>query len=56
MGDFIIIGIIGVLVIFGVISGRKHFKNGGCCGGERTVKSRKKLNRIIATKTVEIEG
>lgn len=56
MGDFIIIGIIAVLVIFGVISGRKHFKNGGCCGGENTVKSRKKLNKVIATKTVKIEG
>ena len=56
MGDFIIIAIIGLLVVIGVISGRKHFKNGGCCGGESTVKSKKKLNKVIGTRTVKIEG
>lgn len=56
MGDIIIIGVIGVLVVIGVISGRKHFKNGGCCGGESTVKSKKKLNKVVGTKTVKING
>lgn len=56
MGDFITIGVIAVLVVIGVVSGRKHFKNGGCCGGESTVKSRKKLDKVIGTKTVKIEG
>lgn len=56
MGDLIIIGVIVVLVAVGVISTRKHFKNGGCCGGESTVKSRKKLNKVMGTKTVKIDG
>lgn len=56
MGDIIIIGVIGVLVVIGVISGKKHFKNGGCCGGESTVKSKKKLNKVVGTKTVKING
>lgn len=58
MENLIIIGIIAVLVVVGIGSGVKHFKGeGGCCGGGSTVKPRKKkLQKVIAKKTVIIEG
>ena len=58
MTDFIIVAIIVVLIVIGIGSGRKHFKGeGGCCGGSAPVKrEHKKLDNVIATKTVKIEG
>lgn len=59
MQDFIIIGIVIVLVVIGFYSGRKHFKGeGGCCGGKSTPvpKQNKKLKNVIAQKTIVIEG
>lgn len=58
MENVIIIGIIAVLILIGIRSGVKHFKGeGGCCGGGSTVKTkRKKLKKVIAQKTVIIEG
>lgn len=54
--------IIGVIVIFGIISFRgclKHFKGqGGCCGGENSTKPEKKKlkGKKIAEKVITIEG
>ena len=59
MENIIIIGLIVILVIVGVRSGRKHFKGeGGCCGGGSTPvpKQNKKLDHVIAKKSVIIEG
>lgn len=56
MGNFIIVGILAVVILMGLRSSIKHFKGeGGCCGGSTTVK-KKKLKNIIATKTVIIDG
>lgn len=39
MADFVIIGILIILIIIGIRSGVKHFKGeGGCCGGGSSVK------------------
>ena len=59
MENVIIIAILVVLIWFGIRSSIKHFKGeGGCCGGgNTTVKAkRKKLKKVIAQKTVTIEG
>ena len=59
MENVIIIAILVVLIWFGIRSSIKHFKGeGGCCGdGSTTVKAkRKKLKKVIAQKTVTIDG
>lgn len=59
MENVIIIGIILILIFYGIRSGRKHFRGeGGCCGGGSTPvkKQKKKLKNVIAQKTVVIEG
>ena len=59
MEDMIIVGVIIILVIVGILSGKKHFKGeGGCCGGGSTSipNQRKKLKKVVAQKTVIIEG
>lgn len=58
MENIIIIGIVVVLIGIGVYSGRKHFKGqGGCCGGGAPIpEQNKKLENIVAQKTVVIEG
>lgn len=57
MQDFIIIAILAVLLTMGVLNTFKHFKNkSGCCGSGNTYIVKKKLKKIIATKTFIIEG
>ena len=59
MVDIIIIGIIVVLMVAGIRSSVKHFKGEGeCCGGGGSTvkKQRKKLTKVMAKKTVIIEG
>ena len=57
MQDFMILGILLVVVIIGVIYTKNHFKGkGGCCGGGNTYISKKKLGKVIATKTYIVEG
>lgn len=58
MADFVIVGILLILIIIGMRSGVKHFKGeGGCCGGGSSVKvKRKKLKQVIKQRTVVIEG
>ena len=58
MADFVIIGILIILIIIGIRSGVKHFKGeGGCCGGGSSVKvKRKKLKQVVKQRIVIIEG
>ena len=58
MADFVIVGILIILIIIGICSSVKHFKGeGGCCGGGSSVKvKRKKLKQIVKQRTVMIEG
>lgn len=58
MADFVIVGILIILMIIGIRSSVKHFKGeGGCCGGGSSVKvKRKKLKQVVKQRTVVIEG
>ena len=58
MADFVIAGILIILIIIGIRSSVKHFKGeGGCCGGGSSVKvKRKKLKQVVKERTVTIEG
>lgn len=58
MENIIIIGLLAVLILFGIRSAIKHFKGeGGCCGGGSSLPPQnKKLENVIATKTISIEG
>lgn len=58
MENIIIIGIVVVMIFFGIRSGMKHFRGeGGCCGGSAPVKKqKKKLDKVIAQKVVVVEG
>lgn len=58
MTDIIIIAILAVVMLVGLRSTIKHFKGeGGCCGGGSSVKvKKKKLKKVIAQKTIIIEG
>ena len=58
MTDFVIAGILIILIIIGIRSSVKHFKGeGGCCGGGSSVKvKRKKLKQVVKQRTVIIEG
>lgn len=59
MENFIIIGIIAILVIIGLHSTKKHMKGeGGCCGGGSQVTEvlEKKLEHVIGTKIMIVDG
>lgn len=58
MENIIIIALLIVLIIFGINSGKKHFRGeGGCCGGSSpTPKQNKKLKNVTAKKVITIEG
>ena len=58
MTDFVIAGILIILIIIGIRSSVKHFKGeGGCCGGGSSVKvKRKKLKQVVKQRIVIIEG
>lgn len=59
MGTIIILLILAAAIVYALKGSKKHFKGeGGCCGGsDSTEKVKKqKLNHIVATKTLEIEG
>ena len=58
MADFVIAGILIILIIIGIRSSVKHFKGeGGCCGGGASVKvKRKKLRQVVKQRIVIIEG
>lgn len=58
MTDIIIAAVVLVLIALGIRSGGKHFKGeGGCCGGGSEVKAKKKhLKKVVAKRTMLIEG
>lgn len=59
MENYIIAGILLVVIVLALRSSRKHFKGeGGCCGGGAEVKAKKKklTGPVVAVKTIHIEG
>ena len=57
MENYIVIGIVSVMVGIGIVSSVKHFKGeGGCCGGGSYRPKRKKLAGIQYTKTFRVSG
>ena len=57
MKNYIIIGIIAVIIIIAILSSVKHFKGeGGCCGGGSYKPKRKKLSGIRYTKKFKVGG
>lgn len=57
MQDLMVLGILAAFIIIGVIYTIHHFKGkSGCCGGGSTYISKKKLKKIIATKTFTVDG
>ncbi|MBQ9750445.1 MAG: heavy-metal-associated domain-containing protein [Clostridia bacterium] len=57
MENYIIIGMIAVIVVIAIISSIKHFKGeGGCCGGGSYKLKRKKLSGIKYTKKFKVGG
>ena len=58
MGNVIMIAVLVVAVLLGVRSSIQHFKGeGGCCGGGGDGKpKRKKLPKVLFTKTFRVEG
>ena len=58
MENYIIVGIIAVIVLIAVLRAMKHFKGGGCCGsGGNTIRDKKSLNAPkLGEKTMIVEG
>lgn len=58
MENYIIIGIIAVVVLIAVLRAMKHFKGGGCCGsGGNTIRDKKILDGPkLGEKKLTIEG
>ncbi len=57
MENYIIVGILAVIVVIGIIYSVKHFKGeSGCCGGGGYKPSAKKLPHILYQKTFKVEG
>lgn len=59
MEDIIILGVLAIVVIFGLRSSMKHFRGeGGCCGGGSAPvkRQKKKLQHVVAKRTLIIDG
>lgn len=58
MEDYIIVGILLVVILAAIFRAKKHFKGGGCCGsGGNTIRDKKTLTGPkIGEKTMVIEG
>lgn len=57
MSNYIIAGILIVVLFFCVRSSIKHFRGeGDCCGGGTYKARRKKLSKVTGKKTVTVEG
>lgn len=57
MDNYIILGIVIIIVAVGVISTVKHFRGeGGCCSGGSYTPKRKKLKSIKYQKAFHIDG
>ena len=57
MENYIIIGIIAIIIIIAILSSVKHFQGeGGCCGGGSYKPKRKKLSGVKYTKKFKVGG
>ncbi|MBQ8404581.1 MAG: heavy-metal-associated domain-containing protein [Clostridia bacterium] len=57
MENYIIIGVIAVIILIGVIYTVKHFKGeSGCCGGGGYKPKKKKLANVKYQKVFKVEG
>ena len=58
MQDYIIVGILLIVLVLAILRGKKHFKGGGCCGnGSTTIRDKKTLTAPkIGEKVMTIEG
>ncbi len=58
MENYIIIGIIAVIIAVAAVRTVKHFKGGGCCGsGGNTIRTKKTLSApVLGEKTLIVEG
>ncbi len=58
MENYIIVGILLVIIVVAVLRIKKHFKGGGCCGsGGNTIRSKKTLTEPkLGEKIMHIEG
>ena len=57
MGNYIIIGILSVIVLLALRAAVKHFKGeGGCCGGGSYKPKRKRLQEVKYRKSFKIGG
>jgi len=57
MTDYVIIGVLTVIVILAVAATIKHFRGeSSCCGGDTYKARSKKLRTVIEKKTFRVEG
>ena len=57
MENAMIIAVVAIVALLGVREAMKHFKGqGGCCGGGTYTPKAKKLDKVVAQKTVRIDG
>lgn len=58
MENYIIVGILLVILVIAILRAKKHFKGGGCCGsGGNTIRDKKTLTAPkIGEKVLVIEG
>lgn len=57
MENYIIAGIVILLIVIGIVSTVKHFQGkSACCGGGGYRPKKKKLKKIIGQKTFRVEG
>lgn len=58
MENYVILGVVAVIILIALRSAAKHMKGqGSCCGGGSGYTPRKKkLKTVIATKTFRVEG
>lgn len=58
MENYIIVGVLLVILVFAMLNTKRHFKGGGCCGsGSKIIRSGKKLSEPkVGEKVLVIEG
>jgi len=57
MENYIVIGIIAIVIAIGIFYTVKHFKgDGGCCGGSSYKPKKKKLRDVKYEKTFKVGG
>lgn len=58
MQDYLIIGIVLLILVLALLRAQKHFKGGGCCGsGSTTIRDKKTLTgQKLGEKVLTVEG